>query len=72
MAATPKHRRSAQKARMTRASDRYDVVVKKFRKMKKLGGSVASVSKETGKLAAPHRVSKDSNVYRGNKIIDNK
>jgi ribosomal protein L32 len=72
MAATPKHRRSASKARSTRASDRYDVVLKKFRKMKKKGGSVAFVSKETGKLTEPHRVSKENNVYRGHKIIENK
>jgi ribosomal protein L32 len=72
MAATPKHRRSAQKARTTRASDRYDVVLKKFRKIKKLGGSVTSISKETGKLTLPHRVTKESNVYKGKEIIKNK
>lgn len=72
MAATPKHRRSASKARSTRASDRYDVVIKKFRKIKKLGGSVTFVSKESGKLALPHRVSKENNTYKGNKIINTK
>lgn len=70
MAATPKHRRSARKARTTKASDRYDVVLKKFRKMKKKGGTIAVVSKETGKLTLPHRVSKENNVYKGRKILD--
>ena len=71
MAATPKHRRSAQKARTTKAADRYDVVIKKYRKMKKNGGTIAFVSKETGKLTLPHTVSKENNVYKGKKIIKN-
>lgn len=72
MAATPKHRRSASKARSTRASNRYDVVLNRFRKMKKFGGSSATVSKETGKIVLPHTVSDESSTYKGKKIINSK
>lgn len=69
MAATPKHRRSSSKRRSTRASNRYDVVLNKFRKMKKKGGKVVHLSKETGKYVPSHMVTPDSPTYKGIKVI---
>ncbi|MCS7317890.1 MAG: hypothetical protein NZZ41_06265 [Candidatus Dojkabacteria bacterium] len=39
MAATPKHRRSSSKARSTKASNRYDKTLWKFKVMQKKGGT---------------------------------
>lgn len=72
MAATPKHRRSASKARSTRASQRYDVTLTKFKKMKKKGGKSYVISKETGMASLSHRVSKDNPTYKGVKVINDK
>jgi ribosomal protein L32 len=72
MAATPKHRRSSSKARSTRASNRYDVTLTKFKKMKKKGGKSFTVSKETGLAGLSHRVSKDNPTYKGIKVMDEK
>lgn len=69
MAATPKHRRSSSKKRSTRASNRYDVVLTKFRKIKKKGGTVVHLSTETGKFVPSHMVTPDSPTYKGVKII---
>jgi len=72
MAATPKHRRSSSKKRSTQASNRYDVVLNKFRKIKKKGGKVVTLSTETGKFVPPHMVTPDSPEYRGIKVITKK
>lgn len=72
MAATPKHRRSSQKKRSTRASNRYDVVLTKSRKTKKFGGKLVSFNKELNKFAPSHRVSKENPEYKGIKIIKEK
>ncbi len=70
MAATPKHKRSASKARKTRASNRYDVVLNKARKIKKNGGNFYVISKETGLPTLPHRVTKEDPTYKGRKVIN--
>lgn len=72
MAATPKHRRSSSKKRSTRASNRYDVTLNKYRKIKRHGGKVLHLSKETGKMVPPHMVTPDSPSYRGIKVITKK
>jgi len=72
MAATPKHRRSSSKRRSTQASNRYDVVLNKFRKMKRKGGKVVKLSSETGKFVPPHMVTPDSPTYKGIKVITKK
>lgn len=68
MAATPKHKRSAQKARSTRASNRYDVTLTKARKMKKKGGNAFTVSK-SGVLSKSHTVTKENPEYKGKKLL---
>ncbi len=70
MAATPKHRRSSSKRRSTKASNRYDVTLTKFRKIKKKGGKVVHLSKETGKMVPSHMVTPDSPIYKGIKVIN--
>jgi ribosomal protein L32 len=72
MAATPKHRRSSSKRRSTKASNRYDVTLTKFRKMKKKGGKVVHLSSETGKMVPSHMVTKDNPTYKGIKVITKK
>jgi len=72
MAATPKHRRSSQKKRTTRASNRYDVVLNKFRKMKKNGGKFVSKDSKTNKFAPSHKVSKANPEYKGLKVVKTK
>jgi len=68
MAATPKHRRSAQKARKTKASDRYDKLITLARKVKKFGGMLFHVNK-LGHPYKSHIVSKNNSTYKGVKII---
>jgi len=71
MAATMKHRRSASKSKMTKAADRYDVQLKKYKKIKKKGGS--PVVKLGAKNYHPaHRVSKENPEYKGYKFISTK
>lgn len=70
MAATPKHRRSASKARSTKASNRYDVVTNKARTIKRKGGSFFVISKETGQPTLSHRVTKEDPTYKGRKVIN--
>lgn len=72
MAATMKHRRSSSKKRSTRAADRYDAQLKKFKKIKKYGG--LPVVKVAGKKVAlvSHRVTKQNPIYRGVKVIATK
>jgi len=72
MAATPKHRRSRSKKRSTMASNRYDVVLTKFRKLKKKGGSIVSISKESGVAVPSHMVTLDHTEYKGVKVISKK
>ena len=72
MAATPKHRRSSQRKRSTRASNRYDVVLNMFRKMKKNGGKFVSKDSKTNKFQPSHLVSKENPEYKGIKIINKK
>jgi ribosomal protein L32 len=38
--------------------------------MKKKGGSTVTISKDTGKVTLPHRVTKESNIYKGIKILE--
>jgi ribosomal protein L32 len=72
MAATPKHRRSSQKKRSTRASNRYDVALTKARKVKKNGGKLVQLNKKTGKYTPSHMVSKENPEYKGIKVISKK
>ena len=72
MAATPKHRRSSQKKRSTRASNRYDVVLNVFRKMKKNGGKFVSKDPKSNKFAPSHKVSKENPEYKGLKVVKTK
>jgi len=72
MAATPKHRRSSQKKRSTRASQRYDVVLNQFRKMKKNGGKFLSLNKESNMLLPSHTVTKDNPEHKGVRVIKTK
>jgi hypothetical protein len=68
MAATPKHKRSAQKARSTRASNRYDLALTKARKMKKKGGSAFVITK-SGTISKSHTVTKENPEYKGKKLL---
>lgn len=71
MAATPKHRRSSSKRRSTRASNRYDVVLTKAKKVKKNGGKLLSA--KAGKSLVPsHRVTKANPTYKGVKVFEDK
>lgn len=72
MAATPKHRRSRQKRRSTRASDRYDVVLTKARKTKKKGGKLVTLNKKTGAYSPSHMVTKENPEYKGIKVVKTK
>ncbi len=72
MAATPKHRRSSQKRRTTRASNRYDVVLNKFRKTKKNGGKLVSFDKSTNKYKPSHMATKENPEYKGLKVVKTK
>lgn len=72
MAATPKHRRSSQKKRSTRASNRYDVVLAKFRKMKKNGGKFVSLNKKANKYLPAHTATTDNPEYNGVKVVKTK
>lgn len=69
MAATPKHRRSSSKKMSTRASQRYDVLLAKARKIKKFGGKLVQVSKENGKFFKSHRISENNPTHKGINII---
>ncbi len=69
MAATPKHRRSASKKRSTRASNRYDVLLTKARKIKKLGGNLVAEVKGIKKFSPSHMVTKNNPEYKGRKYI---
>lgn len=72
MAATPKHRRSSSKRRSTRASNRHDVVLNQFRKLKKKGGVVLVKDESTGSFVPPHRVTPKNPTYKGIKVITKK
>jgi hypothetical protein len=61
MAATPKHRRSSRRRRTTQASNRYDVVLNKARKMKKNGGSLSK--------SPSHMVTPENPTYKGVTVI---
>lgn len=67
MAPTMKHRRSKSKRNSTRGADRYDKVLTKFKKIKRLGGSITKV--ENNQKVLPHRVSKKNPEYKGVKVI---
>ncbi len=69
MAATPKHRRSLQKARSTKASDRYNKLITLARKVKKCGGTLFSLNKKGYSFKA-HVVSKNNKVYKNVKVLD--
>ncbi len=62
-----KHRRSASKRKSSRGSNRYDKVLTKFKKMKKLGGKSTASNK-----APSHRVTKENPVYKGVKVLNPK
>lgn len=68
MAATPKHRRSKQKARTTKASDRYDKLITLARKVKKKGGALFQINKQ-GKPYKSHTVGENNKVYKEIKIL---
>ncbi|GAB4284901.1 MAG: hypothetical protein Kow0081_2390 [Candidatus Dojkabacteria bacterium] len=72
MAATMKHRRSKSKRDKTRGDHRYDKVLRKFKKIKKLGGSMLVRSKITGELVPAHKVSNDNPEYKSVKVISEK
>ena len=72
MAATMKHRRSKSKQRKTRGSERYDKLLRKFKKLKKKGGSFLIKSKITGELTLSHRVSKKNPEYNSVKVVNEK
>lgn len=72
MAATMKHRRSKSKRNKTRGSERYDKVLRKFKIIKKKGGSFLSRSKVTGELVPAHRVSKNNSEYNSVKVMSEK
>jgi ribosomal protein L32 len=69
MAATPKHKRSTQKARKTRASDRYSKIITLARKTRKFGGTLFQVNKE-GEPFKSHTVSSKNKTYKNIKVID--
>lgn len=75
MAATPKHRRSRSKARSTKASNRYDQLLNKFRKIKKKGGTFLiknkseSIADDLNKYKLPHKVDKNNPYHKNIKII---
>ncbi len=69
MAATMKHRRSARRRKTTRGAERYDVVLRKFKKIKKFGGSFLVKSKVSKKLVPPHKASKNNAVYNTVKVL---
>lgn len=70
MAATMKTKRSARRRKTTRGSDRYDVVLKKFKKTKKFGGKLVNKTKG-GKLYHPsHMVTPENPTYKGIKVIN--
>jgi ribosomal protein L32 len=70
MAATPKHRRSSRKAKLSRSSNRYDKQLTRAKVIKKYGGSHLVKSKITGELVPAHRVSADHPEYKNIKIIN--
>lgn len=67
MAPTMKHRRSSSKRKSKRGANRYDKILTKFKKIKKLGGTV--VREKNGKNALPHRVTKENPEHKGEKVI---
>ena len=67
MAPTMKHRRSASKRKSTRASNRYDKLLSKFKKMKKYGGL-----KFHKNYAPSHKVSEENVEYKGVKVMNKK
>ena len=70
MAATPKHRRSSSKARSTRASNRYDKLLNKFRHIKKHGGTFLMLLKDmSGKLVIKNRLHKNNPIHKDKQII---
>lgn len=68
MAATPKHRRSRQKARSTKASDRYNKLLTLAKKVKKKGGALFQLTKQ-GKPFKSHTVSENNKLYKGVKVL---
>jgi len=70
MAATPKHRRSSSKAASTKASNRYDKLLNKFRSIKKHGGNFLMLLRDkSGKLISKNRIHKDNTVHKEKQII---
>ncbi|RMD77729.1 hypothetical protein D6810_00160 [Candidatus Dojkabacteria bacterium] len=69
MAATPKHRRSLQKSRSTKASDRYNKFITLLRKVRKYGGTLFCKNSK-GEPYRPHTVSKNSKTYKGIKVLE--
>ncbi len=72
MAATMKHRRSSRRKKTTRGADRYDVLLKKVKRIKKSGGSPLTRSKSSSALVPSHRVTPESPSYKGVKVISEK
>ncbi|BCX13872.1 MAG: hypothetical protein KatS3mg085_404 [Candidatus Dojkabacteria bacterium] len=70
MAATMKHRRSSSKRKSTRGADRYDKLLKKFKKLRKYGGTFLIKAKNNVKVP-PHRVTKLNPEHKGVKVINN-
>lgn len=66
MGATPKHKRSKSKRNSARASDRFDKLLTKFKKVKKQGGSVINATKAG--IHPSHRVSELETSYKGRKV----
>lgn len=69
MAATMKHRRSKSKRKSTRGADRYDKILRKYKKMKKLGGSFFVKGKNDSEARLSHRVDKDNVEYKNVKVV---
>lgn len=69
MAPTMKHRRSKQKRKHKRGSNRYDKLLTKFKTMKSKGGSFLTKAKDSGEMVLPHRVSNKNQEYKGVKIV---
>lgn len=63
MGATPKHKRSKSKRNSTRASNRFDKLLTKFKKIKKYGGNLVGASKDGG-IHPSHRVSDTDKSFK--------
>jgi len=72
MAATMKTRRSSSKRKSTRGAERYDVRLRRAKKIKKSGGNFLVKSKVTGKKVPAHTVCKENFEYKGIKVLQPK